>query len=205
MGGRALGACFEAVANRLAEAGGAACTALAGQVAALPRAAGAATASPAEPARLPVLRHWPAALAGAASVAPELAAALTDLSPALSWRQNPNYVRRPPSADFLEGYGYAVIAGPGGAVAAPIALGVLLLAPGLLYPSHAHPAEEVYLVLDDASRWWREGAGWRVRLGGAAIHHPPMVAHAMRAGPAPLCAVYLWRGDLATDAALTEA
>ena len=157
------------------------------------------SASPA----LPVTRHWPAALADLSRIDPDLAAALQDLSPMLAWRQNPNYVRRPPSPDFLEGYGYAVIAGPGGLVAAKIAMGVLLLAPGVLYPAHAHPAEEVYLVLDGRSRWWREGEEWREGIGGAAIHHPPRIAHAMQAVAAPLCALYLWRGDLATNAALT--
>jgi hypothetical protein len=151
-----------------------------------------------------VLRHWPAALAGAAAIDRKLADALTGLSPALGWRQNPNYMRKPPGADFLDGYGYAVIAGPGGLVAAPIAMGVLLLAPGLLYPAHAHPAEEVYLVLDGASRWWREGEGWRDPMGGAAVHHPTRLAHAMQAGAAPLLAIYLWRGDLETNAALTD-
>lgn len=152
---------------------------------------------------LPVLRHWPDALARAAAIDMGLAAALAELSPALAWRQNPNYVRRTPSADFLEGYGYAAIAGPGGLAPAGIAMGVLLLAPGLLYPAHAHPAEEIYLVLDAASRWWREGENWRQGMGGAAIHHAPHAAHAMQAGEAPLCALYLWRGDLATNAALT--
>jgi hypothetical protein len=153
---------------------------------------------------LPVLRHWPDALAGAAAIDLELAAALAELSPSFVWRQNPNYVRRPPSPEFLDGYGYAVIAGPGGLAPTGIAVGVLLLAPGILYPAHAHPAEEIYVVLDPASRWQRAGEEWRESMGGAAIHHPPRVAHAMQAGGAPLCALYLWRGDLATNAALTD-
>jgi hypothetical protein len=151
-----------------------------------------------------VLGHWPRALAGAAAIDAALGAALKELSPDLSWRQNPNYVRRPPGPDFLEGYGYAVIAGPGGLVPASIAMGVLLLAPGMLYPAHAHPAEEIYLMLDGDSRWRRKGEDWRESIGGAAIHHPPHLPHAMQAGRAPLCALYLWRGDLATDAALSE-
>lgn len=152
---------------------------------------------------LVVLRHWPEALAGAAVVDPDIAEALRELSSELRWRQNPNYVRQPPGADFLAGYGYAVIAGPGGLAPAEIAVGVLLLAPGILYPAHAHPAEEVYLVLDRASGWWREGEAWREGIGGAAIHHPAHLAHAMQAGVEPLLALYLWRGDIATPAALT--
>jgi hypothetical protein len=152
---------------------------------------------------LPVLRHWPEAMTRVAPMDAALTGALVRLSPHLSWRQNPNYVRQPPSPEFLDGYGYAPIAGPGGLVPADIAMGVLLLAPEIVYPPHAHPAEEVYLVLDPASRWWRKGEDWREGIAGAAIHHPPGLAHAMQAGEVPLCAIYVWRGDLATDAQLT--
>ncbi|MDF2763195.1 MAG: hypothetical protein K0S81_173 [Rhodospirillales bacterium] len=196
----ALDRCIARVALRLAAEDAAA----AGQF--LPDLRGIPGEGPIRPSAspaLPVTRHWPAALADLARIDRDLAAALEDLSPMLVWRQNPNYVRRAPSADFLEGYGYAVIAGPGGLVPASIAIGVLLLAPRMLYPAHAHPAEEAYLVLDGKSRWWREGEEWREGIGGAAIHHPPRIAHAMQAGEAPLCALYLWRGDLATNAALT--
>ena len=163
-------------------------------------------AGAAMPARLnlAILRHWPQALARAAAIDPALGSALEALSTAFAWRQNPNYVRRPPSPDFLDGYGYAVIAGPGGLIAAEIALGVLVLAPGMLYPAHAHPAEEIYLVLDPTSRWWREGEDWHGDMGGAAIHHPPNLAHAMQAGSAPLCAIYLWRGAVDVNAALVR-
>ena len=153
---------------------------------------------------LPVLRHWPGALAGAGAIDPHLAKGLGELAPHLRWRQNPNYVRRPPGPGFLDDYGYAVIAGPGGLVEAPFALGVLVLGPGVLYPAHAHPAEEVYVVLDPASAWWRDGEEWRSGINGAVIHHPPHIAHAMRAGAVPLCALYLWRGDLATHAEIVS-
>ena len=152
---------------------------------------------------LPVLSHWPEAMMRVAAMDAALTGALVRLSPHLSWRQNPNYVRQPPSPEFLDGYGYAPIAGPDGVVPADIAVGVLLLAPEILYPAHAHPAEEVYLVLDPASRWWRKGEDWREGIAGTAIHHPPGLPHAMQAGESPLCAIYVWRGDLATNAELT--
>jgi len=151
---------------------------------------------------LPVLGHLEMALAEATKVDPELGGALAALSSQLQWRQNPNYVRNPPSADFLSGYGYAVIAGSGGLFPARIAFGLLILAPGILYPAHLHPAEEVYLVLDQTSLWWREGEEWRHGLAGALIHHPPNLLHAMQAGLRPLCAVYLWRGAIEVNAVL---
>ena len=195
----ALDRCIAAIGRRLrASAPPALIEAVRAISAAVPRRAEA----PSGP-RLPVLAYWPQALDGAAAVDPELGRALAELSPAFQWRQNPNYVRREPGPGFLEGYGYVVIAGPGGLVPAEIAIGVLVLGPKILYPAHAHPAEEVYLVLDGQSRWWREGEEWRQGIAGASIHHPPRVAHAMQAGSLPLCAVYLWRGDLGTNAALT--
>jgi dimethlysulfoniopropionate lyase len=194
---RALERCLAAIAGRLPPGE------FADAVHAL-RAGGLPEFAPAENGALPVLRYWPRALADAGVVDAELAQALMELTPALRWRQNPNYVRRPPGPAFLDGYGYAVIAGPGGLVPAGTALGVLLLAPGILYPAHSHPAEEVYLVMDGESRWWREGGDWRLGIAGAVVHHPPHLPHAMQAGPAaPLCAIYAWRGDLATNAALT--
>ena len=156
-------------------------------------------------AALPVLGHWQAALAGTETAAPDLARPLAALAPGLAWTQNPNYRRRPPSPDFLARYGYAQIAGPEGPIVdAELAMGVLLLAPGTLYPSHRHPAVELYCALDGEAEWWREGQDWHRRPLGSLIHHPSGVAHAMRAGEAPFLALYLWRGDLATAAVLTR-
>ena len=85
-----------------------------------------------------------------------------------------------------------------------LALGVLLLGPGTHYPLHAHPAVEVYYTLTPGE-WWRDDGPWRLEPPGTAIHHPPDVRHATRAGAVPLLALYLWRGDLATHASLTPA
>jgi dimethlysulfoniopropionate lyase len=99
-----------------------------------------------------------------------------------------------------------VIAGPADgppalAVDARLALGVLLLGPATHYPRHAHPAVEAYYTLTEGD-WWRDPGPWHHEPAARAIHHAPMVAHAMRAGGAPLLALYLWRGDLGTHARL---
>src|SRR4029078_11942574 len=120
---------------------------------------------------VPVLGHLEMALAEATKVDPELGGALAALSSQLQWRQNPNNVRNPPSADFLRSYGYAVIAGSGGLIPARIAFGLLILAPGILYPAHLHPAEEVYLVLDQTSLWWREGEGGGPGVAAGLLQH----------------------------------
>jgi hypothetical protein len=136
-----------------------------------------------------------------------LARVVAELAPALAFTQNPNYRRAPPSAGFLENYGYAVIAGPEGGAPAltphpDLALGLLLLGPRTDYPAHHHPAAEIYIPFGLA--YWRMGSKpWKPRLPGAVIHHPPNIVHATRSGDAPLAAIYLWIGDLATHARLT--
>ncbi|MBX6323884.1 MAG: hypothetical protein IRY94_18870 [Rhodospirillaceae bacterium] len=153
---------------------------------------------------LPVCRFWDVALSIAGP--PALAAPLRTLGPRLVWTQNAGYRRSPVAAPFLDGYGYAVIAGPaagapGLAACETLALGVLLLGPGTHYPRHVHPAREVYLPLVAAE--WQQGEGaWTSREAGAVIHHAPGVPHAVRSGETPLLAVYLWAGDLATPARL---
>jgi hypothetical protein len=161
-----------------------------------------APASP--PEQIPVCRWWELALGAARG---PLVAPLAALGAWLSWTQNPNYRRRPPHPAFLDNYGLAVSpgpeAGPPALARAPgVALGVLLLGPHTHYPLHAHPAAEVYVTLTPDGEWWRDEGPWRREPPGTAIHHAPGVVHATRAGDAPLLAVYVWRGDLATHARL---
>lgn len=145
------------------------------------------------PDRLPVQRFWPAA--GAGDALGRLTAVIDDTLK-VAWRQNPNYRAQPPSAGFLDRYGYLECAGP----EAPwrsvhLRVGLLLLGPDTLYPSHNHPAEEIYLPLGPG-RWLRDGDGWREVSPGAVIHHPPHCGHATQSGAEPLAAIYLWRGDI---------
>ena len=101
-----------------------------------------------------------------------LLAPLAALGPALGWVQNPNYVAAPPSPDFLGSYGYAVLAGPGGLVASEaLALGVLMLGPGIHYPTHRHPAVEIYVPLAGEAEWQKGEEPWRREPPGAVIRH----------------------------------
>ena len=163
---------------------------------------------PAAGPSLPILAQMPRALAAARDAVPDLADPLEALLPGLSWTQNPNYRRHPPAVDFLDRYGYAQFAGPANvptlATSEELALGVLMLAPGTVYPPHAHPAEELYLPLAPA-RWQRGEEGWRDRRAGDLVHHPSGMVHATQAGEAPLLALYLWLGDLGTAARIVGA
>jgi quercetin dioxygenase-like cupin family protein len=144
-----------------------------------------------EAPRLAVLDHLDAALAALeAAPAPirRLGAAFAASAPHLPWSR-----RRHSGADaerFAHGHGNALIVGPGGAEERDdVLVGVSLMAPGIRYPDHAHPPDELYLVLSDGE--WRQGAGGWTRPGMAGtVRNPPGVVHAMRAGDTPLLAVW---------------
>jgi quercetin dioxygenase-like cupin family protein len=121
------------------------------------------------------------------------------------WRQNPNYTAANMGAAFMTGYGYVEFAGPKDALfhAPSIRVGLLLLAPHLHYPPHAHPAEEIYHPLADSGLWRRGQEDWRKVPAGRAIHHPPMTVHETKAAGTTLLALYCWRGNTVTEAQLT--
>ncbi len=167
-----------------------------------------------QPTRLPAARYWEDTLA-LADGAPAggnnspypgtvLAAALRPLGPALAWIQNPNYTVENIGAAFVANYCYADVASPRGLIATDtIALGVLLIGPGMIYPPHAHPALEIYCVVGGEAEWQRGDGPWVRKPAGTVIHHPPGIVHATRTGSDPLLALYLWRGHLDTAAELT--
>jgi hypothetical protein len=165
------------------------------------------------PPRLPVCRYFTKALENATGKVGEIAASLRLLEPFLSFVQNPNYRRAPPTPSFLANYGYAVLAGPPGGAPALVsdpylAFGVLLLGPRTEYPAHHHPAAELYVPLSRADWAKASAAGGEAefvwREPGSVIHHPPNLVHATRTRDTPLAALYLWAGDLATYARLAD-
>jgi hypothetical protein len=156
--------------------------------------------------QLPVCRYLAASLGVASGGASCLVPPLRQLAPHFCWTQNPNYRRSPPSPDFLERYGYAVIAGPkdGAPALTPhpdLAFGLLLLGPETTYPAHSHPASELYVPLGPAE-WMKGDAPFVEHKAGSIIHHPQNLTHATRTGSSPLAALYLWAGDLGTHARL---
>jgi hypothetical protein len=165
------------------------------------------------PTRVPVCLHFAAAVENATGKAGELAHSLRLLEPFLSFVQNPNYRRAPPTPRFLANYGYAVLAGPPDGAPAlvsdpDLAFGVLLLGPRTEYPAHHHPAAEIYIPLSRADWAQASAAGEEAKFvsrePGSVIHHPPNLIHATRTRDTPLAALYLWAGDLATYARLAD-
>jgi quercetin dioxygenase-like cupin family protein len=86
---------------------------------------------------------------------------------------------------------------------APIPSGSFLFglfhqAPDSYYPLHAHEAAETYTILSGTADW--QAGDRRLTLSpGEAIHHPPNLPHAMRAGPDGFLAMWRWSGDIAFD------
>lgn len=149
------------------------------------------------PAVLPVCGVLGEAAAGAPARFAALVAGLRDGAVALRWGQT--YGAGDFGADFLRGYGWTELIGLRGPIASEaVAVGLLLLGPGVDYPPHAHEAEEVYLPLSGTALWMRGDAPHAPVAPGVAIRHPSWMPHAMRTGAEPLVAAYVWRGgDLA--------
>ncbi|TDR36696.1 dimethylsulfonioproprionate lyase family protein [Aquamicrobium defluvii] len=159
----------------------------------------------ASPSQVPIQAACEAELASHATRSP-LAQALGDLLPAIHITRSKTYLANPPSRDFGENYGYGVICGPEGGPPAlirdpEIAFGLMFLGPKTHYPLHHHPADELYYTVTGPS-FWRAGAvGWTGHGADAIIHHPPWLPHATLSAERPLVLLYIWEGDLDTDAA----
>lgn len=142
------------------------------------------------PNTFPVCEHLASAIRkardGAADLA-RVAEAIEELTPGMVWRQRAGGDR-----EFMLGHASSDIVGP-----MPEALeqrldvrvGISLMAPGVTYPDHQHPPEEVYLALSDGD--WRQGAGsWHTPGFGGIVYNPPDIIHAMRSKQEPLLAIW---------------
>lgn len=137
--------------------------------------------SAAEPAQLPVCAHLPAALAACPPSRKAVAGALGALLPRLSWGRRKT--ADPSDTAFWHGHANTLLAGPGGLEERDdLMVGATVIAPGVLYPDHTHPPEEVYLSLT-AGEWWNARMDWTDPGPEGLIYNPPGILHAMRAAP----------------------
>lgn len=75
---------------------------------------------------------------------------------------------------------------------------VLYAESALCYPWHAHPAEELYVVIAGQALFHRAGAPSRTLRPGDSTFHASDQPHAMDTQDHPVLCLVLWRGDLVT-------
>jgi len=147
-----------------------------------------------EPETLPVCRYLEPALdnarAGPAPIA-ALAEAFQAIRPILRWQRRIDAESL--GASFYDGHANTWLVGPNGLEPrSDVIVGASLLAPGIRYPDHDHPPEELYVVMSEGE-WFEEHRGWYTPGVGGIVYHPSGVTHAMRSGAVPLLALWcLW-------------
>ena len=148
---------------------------------------------------LPALRHLGDAIknghSGSTAIR-DLVRSFQSFSHALQW-----YRRRELGLpDFMHGHANASIVGPKGLEerAKGVLVGVSLLAPGVSYPNHHHPPEELYIVMSEGE-WRQNDAPWHSPGIGGFVHNPPNIAHTMRANSKPLLAIWCLWHQIETD------
>lgn len=149
------------------------------------------------PQFLPVVTWLPALAATSSPAITPLVEMIADAADQLEWRQT--YSAADFGAAFLDRYGWTELVGTRGPVPSDsVACGFLLLGPATYYPPHAHEAEELYLPLAGLGAWACGDGDLEDREIGRSILIRPWEPHAIKTGPEPLLALYVWRGgDLA--------
>ena len=142
--------------------------------------------------RLPVCQHQLdgayAAMAALPSPLPELASAFGGVEGRLRWERRRS--AEPGNAAFYDGHANAMLMGPGGLEQREdVWVGATVMAPGITYPDHSHPPEEVSLALT-LGQWWNAAMDWTEPGPGGLIYNPPGITHAMRSGREPFLAMW---------------
>jgi len=95
---------------------------------------------------------------------------------------------------FEGGYSFSVIIGDSGLFPSTnIRMGLYLQNQNVDYPSHAHEAEEFYLILSGHGSW-QIGNSWYDAIPGSIFHHQPGESHRMITESEPLLAIWIWTG-----------
>ena len=96
--------------------------------------------------------------------------------------------------EFANGEGI----GPDGVLYHPdIILGLFILGPHTIYPEHAHPADEFYIVLSGKPEF-KVGANseYLVQEPGSVVLHHSDTSHSIRTRKDPFFGVFGWRGEI---------
>ena len=124
-------------------------------------------------------------------------------APFAQWRET--YKDTNISADFLDRFACYEFLGTD----APFATSrmrsfVVYQPPGLHYPWHHHPAEELYVVVAGEAEFSVKGEAAKTLRAGDTAFHRSNVPHALTTHDHPVMAYVLWRGDLKTRPVFTD-
>jgi quercetin dioxygenase-like cupin family protein len=161
----------------------------------------------AEALRMASATDFPAQPPSTLSAGIQHAAALAGAAPAanlvrkahrwLPWQDSPAASLQPSALRAIKSI--VTLLGPGAPIPSDSLLfGLFYQAPGSYYPLHAHEAAETYTLLSGTALWQAGDRRFPVSAG-EAIHHPPNMPHAMRAGPEGFLAMWRWSGDISFD------
>lgn len=155
-----------------------------------------------------VAAHLHAALAAVAGAEPELAKCLDDAAPQLRWRTYDEYPEAEIGPAFGRSHAYALlIGGPDAAwPSTTVDVGLFLMAPGLFYRDHAHPATELYLPFTGPHSWRRRPDAPLVpRPAFAPVWNRSGAPHATKVGRVPFLCLYAWFDNLQAPARVIPA
>jgi quercetin dioxygenase-like cupin family protein len=137
----------------------------------------------------------------ASSAFPGLTAAIQAAAPQMRWRET--YPEDAEGADFMDRWGCFTIIGADSPFASPeLRVFVVYMPARLVYPSHRHPAEEIYLVLAGRARFRREGQRAQTLSPGQTVFHASNQVHAIETGERPVLCLVAWRSHLETPPVL---
>ncbi len=129
--------------------------------------------------------------------------ALVAATPHVMWRET--YKDTAIGADFMARFGcYEVIGRDAPFLSAQIRSFVVYQPPGLHYPWHHHPADEIYVVLAGEAEFHLEGQESRTLQPGDASFHPGHRPHALTTHANPVMAYVVWRDEFDTPPVWTN-
>lgn len=123
--------------------------------------------------------------------------AILGASPACHWRDT--YKGTDIGSQFRDRFGcYCIIGDNGPFIAETLRLFIVYMPPGLDYPWHHHPAEEIYLVLSGSGLFKRDGHPDASLFPGQTVFHESNQPHALETGDAPILCLVAWRNHFLT-------
>ncbi|CAO3424487.1 dimethylsulfonioproprionate lyase family protein [Azospirillum doebereinerae] len=132
---------------------------------------------------------------------PAWAKALPPVAGRLPWRFG--YAPRADLPELQNRMAWAEIVGPAAPIRSDrVGFGLTLIGRDTHYPSHRHPAVELYAVVSGTAAWTLDGVTTQ-RPPGDVVLHPANAVHAMRTTDEPLLALYSWTGDIVSPTAYT--